>query len=72
MYLYYYKNHVQIQLMKYGKQEINSRDWEIIKRFPILLNDINIHKSVRLSRNLKDNYLNIYLGYQNKKAKKND
>lgn len=72
MYAYYYIDHVQIQLMKYGKQETNSGDWEIIKRFPILLNNINIHKPVRVSRNLRDNYLNIYLNYQNEKAKKKD
>lgn len=72
MYVYYYKDHIQIQLMKYGKQETNSGDWEIIKRFPILLDDININEPVRISHNLEDDYLNIYLGYQNKKAKKKD
>ena len=70
MYVYYYKDHVQIQLMKYGKQETNSEDWKIIKRFPILLDDININKPVRISHNLEDDYLNIYLGYQNKKVDK--
>ncbi|TLQ08802.1 hypothetical protein FEZ48_02650 [Marinilactibacillus psychrotolerans] len=70
MYAYYYNDHVQIQLMKYGKQEMNSGDWKIIKRFPILLNDININKPVRISHNLEDDYLNIYLGYQNKKVDK--
>lgn len=70
MYVYYYNDHVQIQLMKYGKQETTSKDWEIIKRFPNLLNDIAINKPVRVSHNLEDDYLNIYLPYNNAQTKK--
>lgn len=70
MYIYYYKDHVQIQLMKYGKRETTSKDWEIIKRFPNLLNDINLNKPVRVSHNLEDDYLNIYLPYNNAQTKK--
>ncbi|MFL2116312.1 hypothetical protein ACEN4P_01620 [Marinilactibacillus psychrotolerans] len=72
MYAYYYKDHVQIQLMTYGKQETNSEDWKIITRFPILLDDININNPVRISRNSKNGYLNIYLEYKNNKVKRID
>lgn len=70
MYVYYYTEHVQIQLMKYGNHETITSDWEIIKQFPILLNDININRPVRISHNLEDDYLNIYLPYKNTQAKK--
>lgn len=70
MYVYYYTDHIQIQMMKYGNHKMITADWEIIKRFPILLKDINISKPVRVSHNLEDDYLNIYLSYKNTQAKK--
>lgn len=72
MYIYYYNDHAQIQLMKYGKHEINAKDWEVIKRFPVLLDDIDINNPVRTSLNLEDDFMNIYVGYRENKAKKKD